>query len=139
MKNNIHLIIILFLVILLNGCRGDQRTKLIGNWEQIPFTDPETNTSKTYWQFYAGDAVIIKSYVDGIATKDSLQYTYSIEGSVFDVYSGVDDPTYLPANRDPRGQYWIDQLTDDQFKITKRKHPDGSTSAVYVRVELVKR
>lgn len=138
MKNNINLLLLLFFVILFSGCRGDQQTKLIGNWEQIPPSDPDAIATKVYWQFYAGDAVTIFSYV-GEEVTDSLRYTYSIEGSVFDVYSGIDDPGYSPAVRDVRGQYWIDQLTNDQFKITKKQHPDGTTDAVYLRLEFVKR
>lgn len=137
MKKSYLIIPFLFFVILISSCRGDQQNKLIGNWEQILFTDPETTTTKIYWQFYAGDALTI--YRDNGVDVDSLQYTYNVEGSIFDVFDGVDNPSYAPAARDARGQYWVDALSDGEFKATKRKHPDGTTDAVYMRVELVKR
>jgi hypothetical protein len=137
MKKNYLIIPFLFFVILMSSCRGDQHSKLIGNWEQIPFTDPDSTTTSTYWQFYAGDALII--FKDNGTEVDSLQYTYNIDGSVFDVFSGADDPGYGYDTRDPRGQYWVDALSNEQFKATKRKHPDGTTDAVYVRIEMVKR
>lgn len=120
------------------ACRGDQQSKLIGTWEQISFYDPEVNTTKTMWEFYAGDAVHIYKVNDD-ATVDSLKYTYNISGSTFEVFSGADDPEYLHAARDPRGSYWVDELKKSTFKITKRKHADGTTDAVYMRLEFVKR
>ena len=140
MKNYYTLFSLLFLVVLLSNCRGDDQNKLIGNWEQIPFTDPNdpvATPTKIFWKFYAGDAVTIYR-VTGEVT-DSLQYTYNISGQDFDIFSGIDDGQYLPAARDPRGQYWVDLLKDNQLKATKRKHPDGTTSAAFMRVELVKR
>jgi hypothetical protein len=137
MKNYYTLFSLLFLVVLLGSCRGDEQNKLIGNWEQIPFTNPDSTPTKIFWRFYAGDAVTIFR-VSGEVT-DSLQYTYNISGQVFDVFPGIDDVQYLTAARDPRGQYWVDMLKDSQFKATKRKHPDGTTGAAFMRVELVKR
>lgn len=137
MKKFSYFISILLFIVLLSGCRKDQQNKLVGYWEQIPFYNPDSTPIKTYWQFYAGDAVTI-FHINGDET-DSLQYTFNISGSVLDIFSGIDDPTYSPNARDPRGQYWVDYLKGDQLKATKRKHPDGTTDAVYMRIELVKR
>ena len=136
MKDFLKAGIILLFVALIGGCRGDQQNKLIGNWEQIPFTKPDT--VKIFWQFYAGDA-LIKYTVVNDKKLDSIHYSYNIDGSTFDIFKGTDNPEYLPSAGDPRGQYWVDKLSDSNFKITKRKHPDGSTDAVYLRIEMVKR
>jgi hypothetical protein len=138
MKIFYQLAFFVLLVVVFGACRGDQQKKLIGYWEQVSFTDPEETPKKKYWEFYAGDALTVFTYV-GEEVSDSMQLTYSISGTVFEVFSGADDRTYLPAARDPRGEYWVDDLNDSQFKATKRKHPDGSKEGVYVRVELVKR
>jgi len=136
MKNNLAIILVLSLLMALVSCRGDQQNRLIGAWEQIPETEPDS-TFSIIWQFYAGDAVVI--YTNSGEKKDSLQYTYDISGSTFYLRSGVDDPEYIADIRDPRGQYWVDELSNEQFKITKRSHPDGTTDAVYLRLELIKR
>lgn len=138
MKLLFKLSIALVLFTLIWSCRGDRQRKLIGNWEQISFYDPETITSKKIWKFTPGVDLIVYTQV-GEEYIDSTHYTYQVAGSVFDVFDGEASPVYLPAARDPRGQYWIDQLTSSNCKLTKRKHPDGTSDAVYMRVELVKR
>ncbi len=136
MKNILGTIIVLLFVVLFGSCRGDQQNKLIGSWEQIPFAEPDTN--KIVWHFYAGDAVVIYNVIREEKT-DSIHYSYNIDGTIFDVFEGANNPKYLPSAGDPRGQYWVDELSDSNFKITKRKHPDGSTDGVYLRFEMVKR
>lgn len=137
MKIAIKLSVSFLMVALLWSCRGDQQNKLIGRWEQISFYDPETVTEDKIWEFTAGEVLNIYSVVDEVIV-DSIQYNYDITGSEFQVVS-IDETGYAPAARDPRGTYWVDELTKSNFKITKRKHPDGTTEAVYMRLELVKR
>ena len=127
------LILIATVAVIISGCRGSQQNKLIGTWKQIPFTKP--TGSETLWEFYAGDALVVSNYDTAGVFMDSISYTYSIDRSTFDVFG---DGTYLPGAGDPRGEFWVDELTDTNFKITKRKHPDGSTDGAYLRLEFVK-
>ena len=39
------------------ACKLDRQDKLVGVWRQVPFTDPDSVTSYTYWTFYAGDVL----------------------------------------------------------------------------------
>lgn len=114
------------------GCRGDQQAKIIGKWKEIPFTEP-TNTEK-HWLFYSGDALTIYTVEDSVEV-DSTFYLYDIEANTFEV---VGEGPYLNAAADPRGEYEVDELTDKYFKITKKKHPDGTTNGAYLRIEMVK-
>jgi len=135
---NYYIVIILLFTLALSACRGDQQNKLIGVWEQIPFTEPDS--IHTYWQFFAGDALFI--YTIDEAMKDTtkfLKFAYNVDGSTFTVLTGQDDPPYSSAAPDARGEYWVDELSNSNLKMTKRKHPDGTTDAVYMRIELVKR
>ena len=49
----------LFLVVALSfaTCKIDRQDKLVGVWRQVPFTDPDSITTVTYWTFYAGDVL----------------------------------------------------------------------------------
>lgn len=38
-------------------CKIDRQDKLVGVWRQVPFTDPDSITTITYWTFYAGDVL----------------------------------------------------------------------------------
>lgn len=123
------------------GCRGKKEEKLVGEWKQIPFVDPETVTSYNFWIFYPGDALIIKDSVIEGDLIESIQYTYDLDGSKLRIFG---DWGYAPAAGDPRGEYWIDQLNDDYLKMTKRKHPadtawwGGSEEGAFLRIELVR-
>ncbi len=137
MFKNLFIILAFIAVSFFYNCRGDQQNKIIGTWKQIPFTNPETTPDTVLWQFYPADRLVI--YRINAKGTDSLQLTYNISGYVLDVFPGDDDPTYSKDARDPRGQYWVDLLTNDQCKATKRKHPDNTTDAAFMRIELVKR
>lgn len=130
------------LVVLIGACHGSQQEKLIGTWEQIPWNDPKNTSQQVLWKFYAGDLLTVYKVEDEVII-DSMFYTYEVSGSDFGIYSYTEeegyDYTYLPGARDIRGSYWIDHLSDSNFKTTKIKHPDGTTDAVYLRIELVKR
>ncbi len=41
------------------NCKINRQDKLIGYWKQVPFTDPDSAVSETYWTFYAGDLLEI--------------------------------------------------------------------------------
>jgi hypothetical protein len=125
------------------SCRGSQQNKLIGNWERVYFTEP--TDVKIYWQFYAGDALDVYSNNPPTAAGDTVKYTYSIDGNSFSIFK---DGEYDAAAADIRGTYWVDQLNDSYFKVTKIEHPIdpsgnnwGDTVPVnpYLRIELVKR
>ena len=49
-------------------CKINRQDKLIGYWRVIPFTDPDSATSISYWIFYAGDRLEVYS----ISSVDSL-------------------------------------------------------------------
>ena len=142
MKRNLFQFSIIALLLVFAGCRGNQQSKLIGVWENIPFTEP--TEVKKYWQFYAGDLLEIYQVDESAAIPDTIlknKYQYEISASVFNVFppDGEDNSTYGTAAGDPRGEYIVDELNDEYFKITKQKHPDGSTGAAYLRIEMVKR
>jgi hypothetical protein len=142
MKRKLFQLSILILVVVLAGCRGSQQTKLIGVWENIPFIQPGDTVD--YWKFYSGDLLEVFSLDESIEPADTLSkiaYQYEVSGSVFSIFvaEGGENEDYVPGAGDPRGEYWVDELSNDNFKITKRKHPDGSTQSVYLRIELVKR
>ena len=50
-------IILPFVIIALcfANCKINRQDKLIGSWKVVPFTDPDSAVSETYWTFYAGD------------------------------------------------------------------------------------
>lgn len=142
MKRNSIKLLIITLVLIVAGCRGGQQTKLIGVWESIPFTEP--NDFHTYWQFYSGDLLEVYRVDASGATPDTLTktgYQYEISGNVFSIFAAdtASATGYSPGAADPRGEYWVDELSKTNFKVTKRKNPDGSTQSAYLRVELVKR
>lgn len=63
-------IILSFVVIALcfANCKINRQDKLIGYWKVVPFTDPDSATTVTYWIFYAGDRLEVYN----ISTVDSL-------------------------------------------------------------------
>lgn len=143
MKNFI-IVLVFGLSLLSVGCMKKKEEKLIGEWKQIPFTDPDSVISFNFWTFYAGDALIIKDSIIGDTLLESVQYTYDIDGSKLRIFG---DWAYGPDAGDPRGEYWVDQLSDDYLKMTKRKHPSnindtawwsGSEDRAFLRIELVK-
>lgn len=139
---HIYKILILTLVVFFTSCRGSQQSKLISIWEQMTFREP--TDIKTYWQFYAGDLLEIYRLDHSQTPADTLSiktYQYDIDGISFNIFSppGDDNTNYGTATGDPRGEYWVDELSSDSFKATRIKHPDGSTEAAYLRLELVKR
>lgn len=137
MKKVLVYIFIVSVVFVIAGCRGSQKNKIVGYWEEVSYYEPGANT--TFWQFYSGTSLVITSYNNGVLT-DSSEFEYDIDGAVFSVFSLTgDDSDYTVASPDERGEFWIDVLNDESFKITKTKHPDGSTDAVYMRRELIKR
>jgi len=133
MKKIFGIVVLGIALIVVSGCRGSQQNKLIGAWKQVPYTKPDG--SEIIWEFYAGDAVVVSNFDTAGVFIDSVSYTYSIDRSTFNVFG---DGDYYQAQRDPRGEYWVDELGDSNFKITKRKHPDGSTDGVYLRLEFIK-
>lgn len=50
------------------NCKINRQDKLIGSWKVVPFTDPDSATTKAYWIFYAGDRLEVYS----VSTVDSL-------------------------------------------------------------------
>jgi hypothetical protein len=127
------------IVVLFATCKGDYDNKIIGNWKQIPFTNPETATEIKYWQFYAGDRLEIVTINADSEPVDTMIFSYYIDKSTLDILDGPGgNGEYLPAAGDYRGQYWVDELNKKYFKISKRKHPDGSTDGAYLRVEMAK-
>lgn len=143
MKKTFFSIAILVIIITIIGCRGSQQNRLVGYWEQIPFTDPEDEektTSKIYWQFYAGDEVLREIYSMDTLT-DTVLFRYNIDGSVLNIFASSEDQeeSYTAGSGLPMGEYWVDVLTNDNLKATRRKHPDGSEGAAFIRLELVKR
>ena len=48
-------------------CKINRQDKLIGYWKLVPFTDPDSAVSETYWTFYAGDLLEVYS----LSTVDS--------------------------------------------------------------------
>jgi hypothetical protein len=138
----IYKVLILILVVVFTSCRGSQQTKLISIWEQMTFREP--TDIKTYWQFYAGDLLEIYQLDESKTPADTLSiktYQYDIDGISFNIFppDGEDNSNYGKATGDVRGEYWVDELSSDYFKATRIKHPDGSTEAAYLRIELVKR
>ncbi|HAM98911.1 MAG TPA: hypothetical protein DCQ26_09915 [Marinilabiliales bacterium] len=137
MKRNLIIASAIITLAVVAGCRGSQQNKLIGIWEKIPFSEPTSQS--TYWQFFAGEALWVFDLDTTISATDTLnliKYTYSIDGNIFEIFGEGD---YGTAAGDPRGEYWVDELNNDYFKVTKRKHPDGTTDAAYLRIELAKR
>ena len=66
-----RLSIILSLVVValsFSTCKINRQDKLIGQWKVVPFTDPDSATSVTYWIFYAGDRLEVYN----VSTVDSL-------------------------------------------------------------------
>ncbi len=131
---NIVIILILAITIPFIGCRNKEDQKLVGVWKEIPFVKPEDAPEIKLWNFYAGDALEIES-TSQEGEVDTVQYTYDIDGSTLKIFG--DDP-YGPATGDVRGEYWVDVLDKEYLKMTKRKHPDGSTDGAFLRKELVK-
>ena len=125
MKRNLIIASAIITLAVVAGCRGSQQNKLIGIWEKIPFSEPTSQS--TYWQFFAGEALWVFDLDTTISATDTLNLIIFGEGD------------YGTAAGDPRGEYWVDELNNDYFKVTKRKHPDGTTDAAYLRIELAKR
>lgn len=134
---NIYFILSIVLVILVSGCRGDDQNKLIGEWKYISHYEP--GDTSIYWQFYAGDALTIYALDENRdIVGDTIKFTYSIEASVFNIYSGISgEGGNIDADfGDPRGEYNVELLKDNDFHILKQK--DDTDNYVYVRIELVK-
>jgi len=129
MRNLFYIVPVLFIV-LLASCRGDEQNKLIGTWEYISHSEPDT--TKLYWQFYAGDALnLYRVGPNNELIGDTISYTYSIESSSLNIYS------VSGSNGDLSGEYWVERLKGDEFKATKQK--DANDLNVYERVELIRR
>lgn len=133
MKNTIIILILAFTIPFI-GCRNKEDQKLVGTWKEIPFVKPEEAPEINMWSFYSGDALEIES-TNQTGEVDTVIYTYDIDGSTLKIFG---EGAYSPASGDVRGEYWVDELDDKYLKMTKRKHPDGSTDAAFLRKELVK-
>lgn len=56
-------------------CKIDRQDKLVGIWRQVPFTDPDSVSTITYWTFYAGDVLeVFTIETDRSKWKDSAAY-----------------------------------------------------------------
>lgn len=133
MKKVLTIATLIFIVIL-TSCRGKDQY-LIGVWKEVPFVSPDSTNENSTWNFYAGDALVIKTIYKSDKKNDSISYTYSLSGSKLTIYGDWD---YQPAVGDIRGEYWVDVLKKKELKITKRKHPDGEKGGAYIRKEFVK-
>lgn len=139
MKKSIFFLFAIISVAMLFGCRGSQQNRLVGYWKQVPFTNPETTSQTYYWQFYAGSGAVRERYIDNVL-EDSVSYTYSIDGSVLSIFAATteQEEAYLPSSGEPLGEFWVDVLTNEKLKATRRKHSDGSEDAAFLRIEMVK-
>lgn len=133
MKNAVIILILAFTLLFI-GCRNNEDQKLIGVWKEIPFVDPNDAPNTKLWSFYAGDALEIE-ITSTTGEVDTLVYSYGIDGNTMNIFG---DAPYAPAAGDVRGEYWVDVLDKEFLKMTKRKHPDGSTDGAFLRKELVK-
>ena len=123
-------------IILFSSCRGDDQNKLVGVWEYISHYEPDS--VKVYFQFYAGDALEIYKTSNSQPAGDTLKLTYSIASSTFNIYNGLSESSgSIPGLHDPRGEYWVEVLKDDEFKATKQK--DLNENSAYLRLEMIKR
>lgn len=63
-------IILPFVIIALcfANCKINRQDKLIGSWKVVPFTDPDSSATTTYWIFFAGDRLEVYS----VSNTDSL-------------------------------------------------------------------
>ncbi len=137
MKNIIIVFILVFTIPFI-GCRNKEDQKLVGTWKEIPFIRPEEAPEIIIWSFYAGDALKIAKTSQSTGEVDSILFRYDIGGSTLKIFTGSGEDEYLPVAGDQCGEYWVDVLDDEYLKMTKRKHPDGSTDAAFLRKELVK-
>ncbi len=129
------------------SCKIDRQDKLVGYWKQIPFTDPDSSRTFTYWTFYAGDILELyeinntdTAYAQG-DTLSKRTFTYTTQGKELNIFSEgrENDDDYIIGSGDIRGKYWMDEIKKGKrLKIVKRKHPNGSSDGVYSRIELVK-
>ncbi len=138
MKNIFTFFTLIILVTLVLSCRDTEQSKLIGIWKRVLPTEPDTTLTE-YWKFYEGDKleVIFKqNNIDSI-----VEYSYVIKSSDFSIYNPISDANrpYHEAQRDIRGDYWVDELNKENYKITKRANPLGEQGGfVYLRIELIK-
>lgn len=134
--------ILVVLVTLLSSCKIGYKDKIIGEWEQVSFFEQDTMIIR--WRFYAGDLLKIwmvnKSDGDKIidlGKKDTIVYTYNIESSTFNIFTGDGSNYFFPELQDPRGEYWVDILNNSEFKLTKQKTMNELDA--YRRIELLRR
>jgi hypothetical protein len=139
----LNIFLLICTVFFLVGCSNKMEDKLIGNWKQIPFYNPDSVAFTYSWQFYAGDRLeITKNYKDGTTELDSA-FTYSVKNKTLNIFGSWG---YAPAAGDFRGAYWIDELDKKYLKITKREHPNDTAVykpdtvkvSPYLRIEFAK-
>ena len=127
-------ILSLLVVIFFSSCHKSDQAALIGYWEQIPHTKPDS--VQIFWQFYPGDALDLYEVIHGEVV-DTITFTYTIESSTLGVV--VNDMTEFSSRglADQSGEYWVDVLKKDDFKATKSQDAEGSY--VYNRIELIRK
>lgn len=108
-------IILSFIVIAMcfATCKINRQDKLIGYWKLVPFTDPDSAVSETYWVFYAGDLLEVYS----LSTIDSTGHKPK------------------PANTDDQNNS-SDQNTDNQNDSSADNNADSQDeSAVAAKLK----
>jgi len=126
------------------ACKIDRQDKMIGEWKQIPFKNPDSCDIK-YWRFYAGDIletyeVKLDSFGERTDTTPVSIYTYYTEGKKLTISDeSGDNSDYIPGSNDIRGVYWLDELKKKKrMKMTRREDPKGVKEGAFLRIELVK-
>lgn len=138
------------------SCKIDRQDKLIGYWKQVPFSDPDSVRTLTYWTFYDGDVLELLTVSNPSLNADDTsanqtsqpsdtislaRYSYNTQGKELNISKQGEngDDYYFVGSDDIRGKYWMDELKKGKrLKMVKREHPDGSKGGVYMRIELVK-
>lgn len=132
-------IILPFVIIALcfANCKINRQDKLIGSWKVVPFTDPDSALSVSYWIFFAGDRLEVYS----VSTVDSLGFPPDSATAVKPKSNGetpTDEEIYAMLASRKRKVIAGDTLTFEVFsyntdgKIVNILLPDASANAHYI-------
>lgn len=132
---NLFLVLVLAFTLPFIGCRSNDQEKLIGIWDEIPFTNPAESTHETEWIFYSGDRLEVQTTaIESSEDSTVYKYTYAIDGSKLRVFNEIKEDTI--ASGPHGGEFWVQELGDEYMKITKEKSLSGDYA--FERFEFVK-
>ena len=133
-------IILPFVIIALcfANCKINRQDKLIGSWKVVPFTDPDSALSVSYWIFFAGDRLEVYSVSNVDSLKNHPEPTEEAVKKSSNNVEKSDSAIIASIKSRKRGVLPGDTVSFEVFsyntdgKIINILKPDASANANYI-------